>query len=104
MQKHRNAWPQNLQMVAVPAAAGLFLLALPLVRLLFERGEFLPEDTLRTARMIRCYALGVWAYCALPVLVRGFYAQQDAHTPLRIGAKYTPAEDDWLGALQVRFR
>ncbi|MDH3719061.1 MAG: murein biosynthesis integral membrane protein MurJ [Planctomycetota bacterium] len=71
--------------LAVPAAAGLVLLAFPLARLLFERGEFLPEDTLRTARMIRCYALGVWAYCALPVLVRGFYAQQDAHTPLRIG-------------------
>ncbi|NIL97953.1 MAG: murein biosynthesis integral membrane protein MurJ [Planctomycetales bacterium] len=71
--------------LAVPAAAGLFLLAEPVARLLFQRGEFLPEDTLRTARMIRCYALGVWAYCALPVLVRGFYAQQDPHTPLRIG-------------------
>ncbi|NIP84306.1 MAG: murein biosynthesis integral membrane protein MurJ [Planctomycetales bacterium] len=71
--------------LAVPAAAGLVLLAEPTARLLFERGEFRPEDTVRTARMIRAYAVGVWAYCALPVLVRGFYALQDAHTPLRIG-------------------
>ena len=35
--------------------------------------------------MIACYAPGVWAYCALPVLVRGFYALEDRSTPVRIG-------------------
>ncbi len=79
--------------LALPATAGLFLLAQPLARLLFERGEFQPEDTVRTADMIRYYGLGVWAYCALPVLIRGFYAQQDAKSPLRIGM--------WIVALNL---
>ena len=46
----------------VPASLGLILLAEPLARLLFQRGEFTPADTVRTARMIACYAGGVWAY------------------------------------------
>ena len=72
--------------LAIPAAAGLTLLAQPLARLLFERGAFTAEDTARTARMIAWYGTGAWAYCALPVLVRGFYALGDQRTPVRVGA------------------
>ena len=72
--------------LGVPAGVGLILLAEPLARLLFERGQFKSEDTVRAARMIACYAGGVWAYCALPVLVRGYYALGDRATPVRIGA------------------
>ena len=68
-----------------PAGVGLVMLAEPLARLLFERGEFTPHDTARTARMIATYASGVWAYCALPVLVRGYYALGDRMTPVRVG-------------------
>ncbi len=71
--------------LGVPAGVGLILLAKPLARLLFERGQFTPDDTTRTARMIATYATGVWAYCALPVLVRGFYAVSDRMTPVRVG-------------------
>ncbi len=72
--------------LAVPASAGLILLAEPLARLLFERGEFTAVDTSRTARMIVCYGLGAWASCSLPVLVRGFYALGDLSTPIKTGA------------------
>jgi putative peptidoglycan lipid II flippase len=71
--------------LGVPAGIGLVVLAEPLARLLFQRGQFTAEDTLRTARMIACYASGVWAYCALPVVVRGYYALDDRTTPVRIG-------------------
>lgn len=71
--------------LGIPASAGLVLLAEPLARLLFERGQFDAQDTLRAARMIACYAGGVWAYCALPVVIRGFYALGDRLTPVRIG-------------------
>jgi len=64
---------------------GLIVLAEPLARLLFERGNFTPHDTARAARMIACYAGGVWAYCALPVVIRGFYALGDRITPVRVG-------------------
>jgi putative peptidoglycan lipid II flippase len=70
--------------VAVPSAVGLVILAEPIARLMFERGQFTAADTARTARIIAVYGSGVWAYCALPVLVRGFYALGDRATPLRI--------------------
>jgi len=71
--------------LGVPAGVGLVMLAEPLAKLLFERGEFKPDDTARAARMIACYATGVWAYCALPVVVRGFYALGDCGTPVKVG-------------------
>jgi putative peptidoglycan lipid II flippase len=70
----------------IPAAAGLFLLAEPFARLLFERQNFTPADTTRAASMIAAFAIGVWAYCAVPVLVRAFYAVGDRRTPVLIGA------------------
>jgi len=69
----------------VPAGVGLIMLAEPLARLLFERGQFTPQDTARAARTIACYAGGVWAYCALPVVVRGYYALGDRTTPMQVG-------------------
>lgn len=71
--------------LGIPASAGLFLLAEPLARLLFQRGAFSPGDTLRTASVIRLYAMGVWAYCAVPVLVRGYYARGEVRIPVRTG-------------------
>jgi len=71
---------------AVPASVGLALLAEPIARLLFQRGAFTAEDTLRAGRMIACYSAGVWAFCALPVVVRGCYALGDRSTPLKAGA------------------
>lgn len=71
--------------LAIPAGAGLILLAEPVSRLLLARGEFSGDDALRVARLIACYGLGVWAFCALPVLVRGYYALDDRATPLRAG-------------------
>lgn len=71
--------------LGLPASAGLVLLAEPISRLMLERGEFTAQDAVRTARMIACYGAGAWAYCAIPVIVRGFYAVDDRRTPLRIG-------------------
>jgi len=70
---------------ALPASLGLVLLAEPITRLLFEHGQFTSRDTLRTARMIAIYGSAVWAYCAAPVMVRGYYALGDRITPVKIG-------------------
>jgi putative peptidoglycan lipid II flippase len=71
-------------LAAVPCAVGLAILPEPIARLLYERGQFTADDVLRAARMIAVYGAAVWAYCALPVLVRGFYAMDDRTTPLRV--------------------
>ena len=71
--------------LALPAAVGLAVLGEPLARLLFERGEFTSSDTHRTAQMIAAYAIGVPAFCALPVIIRGYYALRDFSTPVKVG-------------------
>lgn len=72
-------------MLGIPASVGLILLAEPITSLFFQHGKFIAEDTVRTARMIGCYGVGVWAFCSLPVIVRGFYAIGDRITPVRVG-------------------
>ena len=85
--------------------------AQPIARLL-QNGAFTPEDTARAAHMIAAYALGVWAYCASPVMVRGFYALGDCATPVRVAAMvvalnlalnltliWTPLREAGLGVL-----
>ncbi len=60
--------------IGVPAGVGLIVLREPLVRLLFQRGEFTPAMTARTATCLLAYSTGLWAYCAIHVLTRGFYS------------------------------
>lgn len=71
--------------LGLPSSAGLVLMADPIATLLFERGEFGPNSTLRTARMIACYGTGVWAYCGSAVLIRGYYALMDFTRPVVVG-------------------
>jgi putative peptidoglycan lipid II flippase len=73
-------------LLSIPASVGLILLAQPITRLLFQAGNFTSDDTVRVAWVIDFYAAGVWANCAWPVLVRGFYALNDYRTPVRVGA------------------
>jgi putative peptidoglycan lipid II flippase len=71
--------------IGIPASAGLMLVAEPLTRLLLEHGEFTHDDSRRTAALIVAYGSGVWAFCSLPILYRGFYALGDRISPVRVG-------------------
>ncbi|MCY2962694.1 MAG: murein biosynthesis integral membrane protein MurJ [Planctomycetota bacterium] len=71
--------------IGIPASLGLMAVAHPLTRALLQHGEFGESDANRTSAMISAYSLGVWAYCGIPVLFRGFYAVGDRTAPLRIG-------------------
>jgi len=69
-----------------PALLGLILLRAPLVRLLFERGEFSPIDTEQTATAVLFYAVGLIAFVWVKVLVSGFYAVKDTKTPVIVAS------------------
>ncbi len=71
--------------LGLPASVGLMIMAEPITRLLFERGAFTGEATARTSQVIVAYGVGVWAFCASPVIVRGYYALGDHRTPVRVG-------------------
>jgi putative peptidoglycan lipid II flippase len=69
-------------LLTVPAAAGLWLLGVPIVRLIYEHGAFTALDTTATAAAIAVYAIGLPAYAAVKVLAPAFYALKDARTPM----------------------
>ncbi len=69
----------------LPATVGLFVLATPIVALLFEHGAFMAGDTVITVLALRLYLIGL-PFAALDLLlVYAFYARQDTLTPAMIG-------------------
>lgn len=71
--------------IAIPASVGLVILAQPITQVLFQHGAFDENDMLQTSTMVAAYGSGVWAYMALLILHRGFYAMDDRMTPMKIG-------------------
>ncbi|MBI2321014.1 MAG: murein biosynthesis integral membrane protein MurJ, partial [Chloroflexi bacterium] len=70
--------------LTLPAALGLMLLGEPIVRALFERGDFRPDATAATAAALSFYALALVAQAAVEILTRGFYALRDTRTPVAV--------------------
>ncbi|MFO1035391.1 MAG: murein biosynthesis integral membrane protein MurJ [Geminicoccaceae bacterium] len=71
--------------LTLPAALGLFILARPIVTVLFERGAFEPTATTATAGALAAMAVGLPALVLLRVLGPAFFARQDTRTPMWIG-------------------
>lgn len=71
--------------LALPVASLMLSLRFPLIRLLFERGEFRPESTAATAQAFFFFALGLPAACATEIVLRAFYALHDTRTPVLVG-------------------
>src|SRR5216684_4621151 len=69
---------------SLPSALALWLLADPIIRVLFERGHFGPDDTWRTAGALAAFAVGLPAFVLVKALTPGFFAREDTRTPLFI--------------------
>ena len=69
-------------LLALPAALALAVLAEPVVRILFERGSFGPDDTRRAATALVAFAAGLPAFVLVKAFIPAFYAREDARTPL----------------------
>ncbi len=69
----------------LPAAVGLFVLATPIVVLLFQHGAFNAYDTGVTVMALRLYLVGLPFAAVDLLLIYAFYAQQDTLTPALIG-------------------
>ena len=67
--------------IIVPAMVGLMLLRTPIVHLFFEHGTFTAHDTEQTALAVLCYAVGLWAFGGVRIIVAAFYSLQDTKTP-----------------------
>jgi len=77
-------------LLSIPAMCGLMFLARPIIRVLFERGEFAALDTGKTALALAIYALSLFAFAALKITIPIFYALGKTRFPV-IGSFLTVA-------------
>jgi putative peptidoglycan lipid II flippase len=94
----RLAAPENWGELKIKIRQGLFLgalsllplsaifisLALPIIKLAFERGQFDDHASQFVAPLLVVYGFGMVFYMARDVLVRVFYGLGDAQTPFKI--------------------
>ena len=73
-----------LAFVNLFAASVSFVLAEPIIRLLFERGVFDSEATRRVSIALMCLAPGLLMFSMNNILARAFFALNDIKTPMKI--------------------
>ncbi len=71
-------------MLALPAAAALAVLAVPLIATLFHYGRFDVTDLVMTRQALIAYSVGLLGLILVKVLAPGFYARQNIRTPVKI--------------------
>jgi putative peptidoglycan lipid II flippase len=79
----RREWIDGLRLTALlmlPASVGLFVLAHPVVGLLFNRRQ----DVLLTAGTLRAFAVGLAGFSLYLFALRPFYAQGNLRVPFRL--------------------
>jgi putative peptidoglycan lipid II flippase len=68
----------------LPAAVGLLVMAEPLVRTIYQTGEFGEESVWRTILVTKMLALALVPISLSKLLMRAFHARRDHTTPMRI--------------------
>jgi len=83
----RGAIAHSLRLVmllTIPSAIGLFILAEPIISLVYQHGRFTEEATRQTAAALRYYAIGLAAYSGIKVLAPAFYAVGKKQLPMLV--------------------
>jgi putative peptidoglycan lipid II flippase len=70
--------------INVPAAVGLGLLSEPIVRLLYQRGQFTADNTALMAPLLSLFVIGMPLFSISSLTVRAFYSIKDTKTPVRV--------------------
>jgi putative peptidoglycan lipid II flippase len=84
-----RTWAHGMRLsmfVAIPASVALVVLGEPIVRLLFQRGAFGPEDVRETARALAWQGGAIFTVAAVRQLVPALYALGDTRTPVIVSA------------------
>jgi putative peptidoglycan lipid II flippase len=76
-----NLGLRQIAFLLVPASVASAVLAEPIVRLLYERGEFGPRETVVVAQALAAFSLGLTFNGAMLMLNRAFFGLQAPWTP-----------------------
>ncbi len=71
-------------LMSFPCAVAIIVLAVPIIKLIYQHGAFTADDTIRTADAIAAYCIGLPAFILSKIFMPIFYANQDAKTPMKI--------------------
>ncbi|NLM21683.1 MAG: murein biosynthesis integral membrane protein MurJ [Peptococcaceae bacterium] len=85
--------------ITIPISIGMIVLRVPLVRVLFEHGEFGPADTMATAIPLFYFCIGITAQAIIQILPRAFYALQNTWIPVILGVIAMAASIVWMFVL-----
>ncbi len=69
--------------LTLPSAVALIAIPLPLISVLFERGNFTGDDAAATALAVSVYGLGLPAFVLQKTLQPLFFAREDTKSPFR---------------------
>ncbi len=94
---------QHVVVLSIAAAAALVALALPLLRVLYERGDWSAADTAATVGPLALFAIGIPLWGAQQLYARGFYARRQMWTPALVGTGATILALPLYWALQDAF-
>ena len=72
----------SIILIIMPISIGAISLSTPIVKLLFERGEFDERATYMTATALMGYSIGMVAFGLRDILGKVFYSMQDTKTPM----------------------
>lgn len=70
-------------LINLPAAAGLTVLAAPIISVILQHGRFAPEDTAMMVPVLVASAAGLPFLSFASLALRAFYAQKDTVVPVR---------------------
>ncbi|OGW75820.1 MAG: murein biosynthesis integral membrane protein MurJ [Omnitrophica bacterium RBG_13_46_9] len=77
---------RNIFLILIPAGAGLATLGRPIIRILFERGEFTPYSTFITDNALFFYSFGLFACGGVKILINSFFSLGDTRTPVKVAS------------------
>ncbi|MDM8531976.1 murein biosynthesis integral membrane protein MurJ [Anaerolineales bacterium HSG25] len=75
---------QSMLFLTLPATAGLVIWGRPIIRLLFERGEFDATSTEATVWALAFFSVGLIGHAVVEIATRAFYALKNTRTPVMI--------------------
>ena len=85
--RYSKAFSESIKMISfvlVPAAVGMAVLRVPLVRIVFERGAFDSAATQATAWALLFLSPAVALFTLRDMTIRAFYALQDTTSPMMV--------------------
>jgi putative peptidoglycan lipid II flippase len=102
-------------LLALPAAAGLILLRVPVIRLLYSSAIFDERSVQLVAWALLWYGLGLVGHSVVEIISRAFYALHDTRTPVMVGVAamslnvssaccFRPGSPAWAGCRTAAWR